>query len=178
RNKKTSSNKWKQLQHRIALLYEAVANKRKDYHFKLAHRLCENTGMIFVEDINFVSWSKGLFCKQSLDMGLGQFFKILEYVCSRTDTYFAKVDKNYTSQICPNCATHTGKKELNVRVHSCFECGYEQDRDVAAAEVIRNRGLENIAVGMPVIKRTCAVLERHVLGGKLPTQKLPRVSPN
>lgn len=109
--------------------------------------------MIFVEDINFGSWSKGLFCKQSLDMGLGQFFNILEYVCSRTDTYFAKVDKNYTSQICPNCGTHTGKKELNVRVHSCPECGYEQDRDVAAAEVIRNRGLENIAVGTTVIKQ-------------------------
>ena len=153
RNKKTSSNKWKQLQHRIALLHEAVANKRKDDHFKLAHQLCENTGMIFVEDIHFVSWSKGLFCKQSLDMGLGQFFNILEYVCSRTDTYFAKVDKNYTSQICPNCGTHTGKKELNVRVHSCPECGYEQDRDVAAAEVIRNRGLENIAVGTTVIKQ-------------------------
>jgi putative transposase len=119
------STKWKKLQHRIALLHEAVVNKRKDYHFKLAHQLCEEVGMIFVEDINFVSWSKGLFCKQSLDMGLGQFFNILEYVCSVTDTYFSKVDKNYTSQICPNCGTYTGKKELNVRVHSCSECGYE-----------------------------------------------------
>ena len=85
-------------------------------------------------------------------MGLGQFFTILEYVCSITDTYFAKVDKNYTSQICPNCGTHTGKKELDVRVHNCTECGYEQDRDVAAAQVIRDRGL-NIAVGTPVIKQ-------------------------
>ncbi|MGL5834223.1 MAG: RNA-guided endonuclease InsQ/TnpB family protein [Waterburya sp.] len=153
KQKTIGSTKWKRLQHRIALLHEAVANRRKDYHFKLAHQLCENTGMIFVEDINFVSWSKGLFCKQSLDLGLGQFFNILEYVCSQTDTYFAKVDKNYTSQICPNCGTHTGKKELDIRIHSCSECGYQQDRDVAAAEVIRNRGLENIAVGMPVIKQ-------------------------
>jgi putative transposase len=113
-----------------------------------------NVGMIFVEDINFVSWGKGLFCKQSLDMGLGQFFNILEYVCSKTDTYFAKVNKDYTSQTCPNCGTHTGKKELNVRVHQCPECGYVQDRDVAAAEVIRNRGLElNTAVGIPVVKQ-------------------------
>jgi putative transposase len=151
RNKNNGSNKWKKLQHRIALLHEGISNKRKDYHFKLAHKLCEDVGMIFVEDINFVSWSKGLFAKQSLDMGLGQFFNILEYVCSRTDTYFAKVDKNYTSQICPNCGTHTGKKELNVRIHQCSECGYEQDRDVAAAEVIRNRGLE--AVGTTVYKQ-------------------------
>jgi putative transposase len=152
KKKTIGSGKWKKLQHRIALLHEAVANRRKEYHFELAHDLCKNVGMIFVEDINFVSWSKGLFCKQSLDMGVGQFFTILEYVCSRTDTYFSKVDKNYTSQICPNCGTHTGKKDLSVRVHKCFECGYEQDRDVAAAEVIRNRGLETTAVGMPVVK--------------------------
>ena len=152
RNKKVGSNNWKKLQHRIALLHEAVANRRKHYHFELAHQLCEDVGMIFVEDIDFVSWSKGLFCKQSLDMGLGNFFTILEYVCSKTDTYFAKVDKNYTSQICPNCGTHTGKKALSERIHSCNECGYECDRDVAAAQVVRNRGLELCAVGAPVLK--------------------------
>ncbi|MBE9223519.1 transposase [Cyanobacterium stanieri LEGE 03274] len=153
RNKIKGSNKWKKLQHRISLLHETVTNSRKDYHFKLAHQLCDGVGMIFVEDINFISWSKGLFSKQSLDMGLGQFFGILEYVCSQTDTYFLKVDKNYTSQMCPNCGTHTGKKTLNVRIHKCFECGYEEDRDVAAAEVIKNRGLGNIAVGTTVIKQ-------------------------
>ena len=142
RNKKKGSNKWQKLQHRIALLHEAVANKRKEYHFSLAYKLCDGVGMIFVEDINFVSWSKGLFGKQSLDMGLGQFFNILEYICSKTDTYFAKVDKNYTSQICPSCGTHTGKKDLSVRLHICPECRYTQNRDVAASEVVRNRGVE------------------------------------
>ena len=158
RNKTIGSNKWHKLQHRIALLHEAIANRRKDFHFKLAHQLCNQAGMIFVEDINFKSWSKGLFCKQSLDMGLGQFFEILEYVCSQTDTFFSKVDKDFTSQICPNCNTHTGKKDLSIRVHKCQECGYKNDRDIAASEVVRNKGLENIAVGAPVIKRTSAVL--------------------
>ena len=50
-------------------------------------------------------------------MSIGQFFTILEYVCSQTDTYFAKVNKDYTSQICPQCNTHTGKKDLSVRLH-------------------------------------------------------------
>ncbi|MDJ0746464.1 MAG: transposase, partial [Xenococcaceae cyanobacterium MO_167.B27] len=133
KKKRIGSSKWNKLQKRIALLYEAVANRRKDYHFKQAHQLCEGVGMIFVEDINFFSWSKGMFSKQSLDMGLGQFFQILEYVCFLTDTFFAKVNKDFTSQICPNCGTHTGKKELSVRIHFCPECGYEQDRDVAEA---------------------------------------------
>ena len=151
KRKQKGSNNWKKLQKRIALLHEKVANKRKDFHFKLSHQLCRSAGMIFVEDINFTAWSKGMFSKQSLDMGLGQFFTFLEYVCSQTDTYFAKVDKNHTSQLCPNCGTHTGKKELNQRNHSCPECKYEQDRDVAAAEVVMKRGLS--AVGSPVQKQ-------------------------
>ncbi len=153
KRKQKGSNNWNQLQKRIALLHEKVANKRKDFHFKLAHQLCRSAGMIFVEDINFTAWSRGMFSKQSLDMGLGQFFTVLEYVCSKTDTYFAKVDKNHTSQLCPNCGTHTGKKELNQRNHCCPECGYEQDRDIAAAEVVYQTGLT--AVGSPVGKMPC-----------------------
>ena len=84
-------------------------------------------------------------------MGIGQFFNILEYVCSQTDTYFAKVNKDFTSQICPQCGTHTGKKDLGTRTHKCFECGYEQDRDLAAAEVVKKRGVS--AVGTTVIKQ-------------------------
>lgn len=150
KKKSLGSNNWKKLQHRIALLHEAVANRRKNYHFKLAHQLCRDVGMMFVEDINFTSWSQGLFGKQSLDMGLGQFFTILEYVGSQTDTYFCKVDKNYTSQICPNCGTNTGKKELSERVHHCQECGFEIDRDIAASMVIRDRGLNIVAAGASV----------------------------
>ena len=103
--------------------------------------------------INFTNWSRGIFCKQSLDMGIGQFFNILDYICSQTNTYFEKVSKDFTSQICPSCNTHTGKKDLSARVHECPECGYITDRDVAAAEVIKNRGSANIAVGAPVIKQ-------------------------
>jgi putative transposase len=55
------------------------------------------------------------------------------------------VDKNYTSQQCPECGTHTGKKQLNQRIHSCPVCFYTTSRDVAAAQVIRNRGLELIS---------------------------------
>ncbi|NJK62071.1 MAG: transposase, partial [Synechococcaceae cyanobacterium SM2_3_1] len=63
--------------------------------------------------------------------------------------YFAKVDPNGTSQTCPDCGAHTGKKKLSERVHHCDECGYVTDRDVAAAQVVEQRGL--VAVGQTVI---------------------------
>lgn len=67
--------------------------------------------------------------------------------------YFGKVNKDGTSQICPNCDAHTGKKTLDVRIHSCPECGYTISRDVAASQVIRNRGVN--AVGQTVWENAC-----------------------
>ncbi len=161
KNKKKGSNHWKKIQAKIAILHQKIHDTRKDWQFKLAHRLCDQlrssgdslAGMIFAEDINFKAWARGLFGKQTLDAGFGQFFKILAYVCWKRDVFFLKVDKDFTSQICPNCNIHTGKKDLSNRIHFCPECGYTTNRDVAASQVIRNRGL--VAVGQPVNEIAC-----------------------
>ncbi|MEH1785307.1 MAG: zinc ribbon domain-containing protein [Nostoc sp.] len=39
------------------------------------------------------------------------------------------------SQTCPKCG-HQEKKTLDIRTHNCGVCGYIQDRDIAAAEVM------------------------------------------
>ncbi|HAX77142.1 MAG TPA: transposase [Cyanobacteria bacterium UBA11372] len=140
KHKKKGSSHWLKLQKKIARIHQKINDTRKDWHFKLAHHLCDQAGAIFVEDINFKAWAKGLFVKHTLDAAYGQFFKILSYVCWKRDVFFLKVDKDYTSQICPNCGTHTGKKDLSERIHRCDRCGYITNRDVAAAQVIRDRG--------------------------------------
>jgi putative transposase len=148
KHKKKGSNNWLKLQRKIARIHQTINDTRKDWHYNLAHRLCDQAGMIFVEDINFKAWAKGLFGKHTLDAAYGQFFSILSHVCWKRGVYFASVDKNYTSQICPLCGTVTGKKTLDIRIHCCWSCGYTANRDVAAAIVIRNRGIS--AVGQPV----------------------------
>ena len=148
KNKQKGSNNWHRLNQKIARLYQKISDTRTDWQFKLSHHLCDRAGGIFVEDINFKAWAKGLFGKHTLDAAYGQFFNILSYTCWKRGVYFAKVDKNYSSQTCPNCQTHTGKKDLSERVHSCSNCGYTTNRDVAAAQVLCQRGL--VAVGQPV----------------------------
>jgi putative transposase len=142
--KKKGSNNRHKLNRKIARLHQRINDTRKDWHFKLAHKLCDSAGMIFVEDIDFRVWAKGLLGKHTLDAGFGQFLSILKFVCWKRGVYFDKVDKNYTSQVCPQCNAHTGKKELKNRVHSCPECGYTTHRDVAAAQIVRNRGLSEV----------------------------------
>ncbi len=149
KNKIKGSKSWLKLQNKIGRLHEKIANTRRDWHFKLAHYLCENTDNIFVEDINFISWSRGIIRKQSLDSGIGQFInEILPFVCWKRGKFYLKVNKDGTSQECPSCGQNTGKKKLSQRVHNCQHCGYEQQRDIASAQVIKNRGI--MAVGRTV----------------------------
>ncbi|MGB7377417.1 MAG: transposase, partial [Rivularia sp. (in: cyanobacteria)] len=173
--KRLGSNNWKKAQKKVAYEHEHVANCRKDFHRKLSHQLCDGeplavdgfpgiskvalaqrarsaypkgVGMIFVEDLNLVGLSRGMLGKHCLDAGFGQFFNILEQTCFKRGVYFQKVDAKNTSQICPNCQHETGKKTLAERVHKCDNCGYQTDRDVAAAQVVLIRGLA--AVGHTV----------------------------
>ncbi|MEG4516240.1 MULTISPECIES: transposase [unclassified Microcoleus] len=146
--KKSGSNNWKKAQKKVALLHEYVANCRKDWHRKLSHQICDDAGMVFVEDLNLVGLKAGMLGKHCLDAGFGQFFNILEQTCFKRGVYFQKVDAKKTSQTCPNCLNETGKKELSQPTHSCHNCGYTTDRDVAAAQVVLNRGLA--AVGHTV----------------------------
>ncbi len=148
KHKNKGSNNRRKLNQKIARLHQKVSDTRKDWHYKLAHHLCDSAGMLFVEDINFRAWAKGMYGAHTLDAAFGQFVSILQWVAWRRGVYFAKVDKNYTSQQCPECKAHTGKKELGERIHSCPVCGFTINRDVAAAQVVRNRGVS--AVGQIV----------------------------
>ena len=147
---KGSSN-WFKLQNKIARFHEKIANIRRDWLFKLAHYLCDQTDNIFLEDINYKSWSKGLFRKQSLDSGIGGFInEILPFICWKRGKYYLKVDKDYTSQICSNCGRHTGKKALSQRLHVCPQCHHTESRDTNAAKIIRDRGLVAVGHTVPV----------------------------
>ncbi len=125
--KRFGSNNWLKAVRKVARLHEYVANCRKDWHRKLSHHLCDNVGMIFVEDLNLVGLSRGMLGKHCLDepvrcagsprcsnwrAGFGQFFNILEQTCFKRGVYFQKVDARKTSQICPNCQHETGKKTV------------------------------------------------------------------
>ncbi len=151
RNKKKGSNNRHKLNQRIARLHQRISDTRKDWHFKLAHHLCDQAQSIFIEDIDFRSWGRGMLSKHCLDAAFGEFLTIFKWVAWKRDVFVAEVDKNFTSQICPNCGFHTGKKTLDVREHNCPECGYTTHRDVAAAQVIRNRGIS--ALGHSVAGR-------------------------
>ena len=140
---KRSSNRAKLLK-KIGKVHEKIAACRLDWHFKIAHHLCDQAQLIFAEDLDFRIMAKGMLGKHTLDAGLGQFLnQVLPWVCWKRGVYYAKVDPNGTSQTCPDCGARV-KKDLSTRVHECHECGSVKPRDVASGEVIKARGLSGI----------------------------------
>ena len=139
RKQKGSKNQQKARQ-KVARFYERITNRRRDFHRKTAHHLCDQAGMIFAEELNLKGLAKGMLGKHCLDAAWGEFLSILAWVSWNRGVYFAKVPASGTSQECPVCGVAV-KKDLSTRVHHCLECEYQADRDVASGQVIRNRGL-------------------------------------
>ena len=80
KNKVKGSSNWKKACKKIAQLHEYIHRVRKDYHFKLSHYLCDQAKMIFIENIDFKSWGRGMLRKHSLDFAFGAFIEILTQV--------------------------------------------------------------------------------------------------
>ncbi len=155
RKKKRSKNYEKQ-RIKVARLHHHIDNTRKDFHYKQAHALCDAGDMVFMEDLDYRTSAKGMFGKHMLDAAFGQFRSVVKYVCWKRGKFFAEVDARETSQECPECEGEV-KKDLRVRVHDCPHCGYKTDRDVAAGQNIRNRGIKLIStVGQTGIESACA----------------------
>jgi putative transposase len=155
RKQKRSKNYEKQ-RLKVARLHHKIDNTRKDFHYKQAHALCDAGNMVFMEDLDYRTSAKGMFGKHMLDAAFGQFRSIVKYVCWKRGKFFSEVDARGTSQQCPECSGEV-KKDLSVRIHNCPHCGYKTDRDVAAGQNIRNRGIKLIStVGQTGMETACA----------------------
>jgi putative transposase len=75
--------------------------------------------------------------KSILDVGFGMLRSTIKYKVEQIGGVFVEVPtkKVKPSQTCSKCG-HQHKKTLDIRVHNCAVCGYIQDRDIAAAEVM------------------------------------------
>jgi putative transposase len=154
--KQRRSKNYEKQRLKVARLHHQIDNTRKDFHFKQAHALCDAGDMVFMEDLDYRTVAQGMLGKHMLDAAFGQFRSIVKYVCWKRGKFFGEVDARGTSQECPECGGEV-KKDLSVRVHNCPHCGYKTDRDVAAGQNIRNRGIKLIStVGQTGIESACA----------------------
>ena len=140
KRKQIGSNNWNKAQRQVARLHEQIANTRKDFHFKVAHQLCDLADVIVVEDLNLIGLSRGMLGKHMLDAGHGQFLNVvLPWAALKRGKARVKVSADGSSQECPACGAEV-RKTIGVRWHQCA-CGCSMPRDVASGQVLLNRFL-------------------------------------
>ena len=148
KKKVKASRRWKKAQNKVSKLTRKVANQRQNWAHQVATEIVSGNSFVATEKLevrNMTSIAKkgkrkkqksGL-NKSILDVGFGMLHTTIKYKVEQIGGVFVEVPtkKVKPSQTCPKCG-HQHKKTLDVRVHKCSVCGYVQDRDIAAAEVM------------------------------------------
>jgi putative transposase len=148
KKKITASRRWKKAQSKVSKLIARVANQRQNWVHQVAVEIVSGNSFIATETLevkNMTSSAKkgnrkkqkaGL-NKSILDVGFGMLRSTIKYKVEQIGGVFVEVPtrKVKPSQTFPKCGNQH-IHVLDIRVHECAVCGYVQDRDIAAAEVM------------------------------------------
>ena len=117
----------------VARTHERIANQRKDFQFKAAHRIVERCDEVAVEDLKIKNMLKNHYLAKSIsDTGWGSFRLKLQSKAANAGKQFTEVKPHHTSQKCSSC-NEVVLKKLSDRIHDCPRCGLVLDRDYNAA---------------------------------------------
>ena len=135
-SKKAGSNNRKRARRALALLHRKVANRRKDFHWKLALDLARRYDNLYFEDLNLQGMQR-LYGRKIGDLGFANFLNVLETVCAKRGKTVAYIGRFEPSSKTCSCCGHVVKElPLSVRLWACPSCGESHDRDLNAAKNI------------------------------------------
>lgn len=178
-----ASRRWKRASKKVASLQRKASNQRQNWIHHQAIQLTNGNSLIASEKLEVKKMTrkpkKGSKRKRQkiglnrniLDVGWGMLTGAIKYKLAEGNGVFVEVPTKIVlpSQTCPKC-TNQHKKERGERVHCCLKCGYTQDRDLAAAEVMvlwatSSAAFETSAVTRGASSSTSIPKERKHCGG-------------
>jgi putative transposase len=134
------SKNYHKARNRYARLHLRISRQREEHAKRLARTVCASNDCIVYEDLQVKNLIRNPKISKSIsDAGWTQFRKWIEYFGWKMGKITIAVSPQYTSQDCPSCGKRV-KKSLSTRTHVC-ECGYTEDRDIAASINILKKGL-------------------------------------
>jgi len=137
RKRKGSCNRAK-TKYLLARTHIRIDDKRKDFHYQLAHDLCDQFDILVFEDLN-IDGMKRLWGRKVSDLGFAQFVEIVQWVATKRGKQVIFIDRfEPSSQVCSSCGTKQ-KLTLAERTYRC-DCGLALDRDHNAATNIQRIG--------------------------------------
>ena len=147
RMQKGSNNAQKQ-KNRVARIHQRIKRQRKEFHYKVAHKLVKAYDLIGVEDLNIQGLARTKLAKSILDAAWGEFIAILEAVAVKRGVRVVKVKPHGTTTDCSTCGCQV-PKTLEIRIHDCPKCLTVLDRDLNAAINILVRAINAVGLTVP-----------------------------
>ena len=139
RKKKGSKNR-REAKRQLAQTHIDIANRRRDYHFKLARELCSRYDAMYFEDLDIKGMQQRWGRKVS-DIGFSQFMGILGHVANQTGATVTKIDRYFpSSKTCSVCGWVDHDLSIKDRHWTCGGCKTKHDRDKNAAANIHTVG--------------------------------------
>ena len=138
RKKKGSSNR-KKAQHKVAVAHEKIANQRKDFIHKISAQLVRNHDAIVMEDLNIRGMMKNHKLAQGIsDVGWASFVEAIKYKSEWSGKHFYQIPRfEPSTKKCSNCGALNDTLMLAIREWACAECGAFHDRDINAAQNLK-----------------------------------------
>lgn len=145
--KKLRSNHRKQAKIALAKLHRTIAEKRRDFFFKLAHDLTNRFDFLFFEDLNMKGMQRR-WGKKISDLAFSEFINILEYVAKLKGKTVHFIDRFYpSSKTCSCCGLIKQDLSLKDREWRCEGCDTLHDRDYNASLNIHRVGASTLRLG-------------------------------
>lgn len=145
-SKQKGSNNRKKAHLNLARAHKRIANKRRDYHFKLARRLSYAYDQLFLEALNLKGMQR-LWGRKISDLAFSDFVRILHYQAGKTGTIVHHIDQWLpSSKKCSSCGAIKEDLSLSDRNWTC-DCGTTHDRDLNAAVNIFREGASSLGLG-------------------------------
>ena len=127
--------------------HEDIANRRRDWFWKLAHDLTNRFDVLCFETLNLKAMQR-LWGRKISDLAFGEFLKILEWVAKKKDKQVVFVDRWYpSSKTCNNCSHVLENLDLSIRQWRCPKCQSVNGRDENAAKNIQAVGASTAGLG-------------------------------
>ena len=145
--KRKGSNNWDQAKDNLNRVYERISHKRKDWFWKLAHKLTNKYDVLIFENLNLKGMKK-LWGRKVSDLSFADFLEILETVANKKGKTIHFIDRFYpSSKTCFDCGYHNQELTLKDRNWDCPGCSSKLDRDLNAARNIKREGASSLKVG-------------------------------
>lgn len=141
------SNNREQARKHLVRCHDAICNRRRDWFWKLAHKLTDQFDVLCFETLNLKGMQR-LWGRKINDLALGDFLQILEWIAKKKGKQVIYIDPWYpSSKTCVCCGHVLEKLELSQRRWRCPSCHQVNDRDKNAAINIKRVGSSTLGVG-------------------------------